>query len=197
MKKKKIYKIPLVLAFCFLLTGCEWLDEESDETVVAVNKAVMDDEEMAEGDVSEGEIIIGEGPNISFDTVDVYGKPVSSEMLSDYKLIMLNLWEPWCGPCVNEMPDLNYLYEEYKDKGLLIIGAYTTFDMDQDARDLVEEIGISYPIIKANASIYDLEQGYVPATYLLDNQGNLITEEPFAGANSYEGWEEIINEFLN
>ena len=192
MKKKKIYKLPLILAFCFLLTGCEWLDEESDETVVAVNKTVMYEEEK-----DEGEIIIGEGPNISFDTVDVYGNPVSSEMLSDHKLIMLNLWEPWCGPCVNEMPDLNYLYEEYKDKGLLIIGAYTTFDMDQDARDLVEEIGITYPIIKANASIYDLEQGYVPATYLLDNQGNLITDEPFAGANSYEGWEEIINEFLN
>jgi len=139
---------------------------------------------------------VGTGPNISFNTVDVNGNPVGQDLLKSSKLVMLNLWEPWCGPCVNEMPELNELYIDYKDKGLLIIGAYETFEMDADAKEIVDAFGIAYPIIKVNKSISKIEQDYVPATYLLDRDGNIITVEPFAGSNSYSGWEEVIRQYL-
>lgn len=139
---------------------------------------------------------VGTGSAIDFNTVDINGNAFSTQRLQNAKVVMLNLWEPWCGPCVNEMPELNELYNNYKDKGLLIIGAYTTFDMDDDAKEIVDKLGISYPIIKCNRSIYKIEQDYVPATYLLDHNGNLITEEPFAGADSYKGWESVVLEYL-
>lgn len=149
-----------------------------------------------ENSATDESVLVGNGALISFDTVDVYGNKVSQDMLQGSRLVMLNLWEPWCGPCVNEMPDLNALYQYYKDKGLLVVGAYSTTGMDADAKDLVEELGITYPIIKCNNSINSIEQNYVPATYLLDNTGRIITLEPFAGSRDYKAWEAIILQYL-
>ena len=70
---------------------------------------------------------------VAFDTVDINGNPVTDEILKDAKLVMLNFWEPWCKPCVSEMSDLQTLYEKYKDQGLVILGAYSTFEMQEDA----------------------------------------------------------------
>ena len=215
MKKNCIYIILLMSFLSFGMIACDEEGEKTESTVSEIEK-ISDEETSAdqedynteisedvEVDVDESEKTdavdtypVGQGANISFDTVDLYGNRVNQDILQDATIVMLNLWEPWCGPCVGEMPDLNDLYETYKDDGLLIIGAYTTFDMDKEAQELVEELGISYPIIKCNESISSIEQDYVPATFILDRDGNLITEEPFAGSNSYEGWEEIIKEYL-
>lgn len=175
-------------------------DEENQEEESSVTNDTevedIDDSADIEEPAETASYPVGQGANISFNTVDVYGNPVNQDMLQDATIVMLNLWEPWCGPCVGEMPDLNDLYETYKDDGLLIIGAYETFEMDAEAKELVEELGISYPIIKCNKSISSIEQDYVPATFLLDRDGNLITEEPFAGSRSYDDWEDIIKEYL-
>ena len=58
---------------------------------------------------------------LEFSTTDIKGKAISNEDVKDSKLIMVNFWEPWCGPCVNEMPELEKLYKKYKDKGFIII----------------------------------------------------------------------------
>jgi len=213
--KKFLKVILIVLIVCIGLIGCLMFigdDEEDYEPQVAKNETnnTYDETEEevvekaaepvksaeSEEEDSEESYPVGNGTNISFDTVDVNGNPVSTDMIKDAKIVMLNLWEPWCGPCVSEMPELNQLYEDYKDKGLLIIGSYSSFDMDSDAKDIVNKISISYPIIKANKSINGIAQDYVPATYILDHNGNLITEEPLAGSKSYDQWEAIIREYI-
>lgn len=216
MKKKCMYVVLLMSLLSFGMIACNEEDENTNSVISEVEEPADSEDETFITDDSITDFSdnsnedtdtenntnasttypVGNGANISFETVDVYGKPVSQDILQDATIVMLNLWEPWCGPCVREIPDLNDLYEAYKDKGLLIIGAYSTFDMDKDAKDLVEKLGISYPIIKCNDSIGAIEQDYVPATYILDRDGNLITEEPFAGSNSYEGWEEVIKEYI-
>jgi len=221
MKKNYLVMFLSLALVCSNLSGCSFLEDdfEAEITSIELEEASYEednleeydaeaeeksseetdsediDEEIAETAVEES-YPVGNGANINFDTVDVYGNPVSSDMIRDAKIVLLNLWEPWCGPCVSEMPDLNELYENYKDKGLLIIGVYETFEMDADARELVDKLGISYPIIKCNKSISKIEQDYVPATYILDHNGNLITEEPFAGSGSYSEWESVIREYL-
>ena len=60
---------------------------------------------------------------------------------------MINIWEPWCGPCVEEIPSLAKLYDEYRDEGLLILGVFSSTDMDSDVEKLIEEYGIHYPLI--------------------------------------------------
>lgn len=133
---------------------------------------------------------------VSIATTDIYGNEVTDALIKDAKLVILNFWEPWCGPCVGEMPDLQKLYEAYKDQGLVILGVYSTFEQDAEALDIVKAKGITYPILRCSAELATLEQDYVPATYFLDCNGYVLTTEPFVGARDYSGWEKLIKEYL-
>ena len=134
------------------------------------------------------------GKKLSFSTKDINGKPVSMSTYSSYKVIIINMWEPWCGPCVGEMPDLQKLYKNYKSKGLLVIGVYST---DEDAKETVESNGITYPIIKKTPDFAEYETGYVPTTIIVDGEGNVLTSEPIVGSRSYKDWEAIVKPYLN
>ena len=57
-------------------------------------------------------------PELFFETTDRDGNVWNESSLSSNKLTMINFWEPWCGPCVREIPDLERLYENYKDNRL-------------------------------------------------------------------------------
>lgn len=134
------------------------------------------------------------GKKLSFSTTDINGNPVSMNTYSDYKVIIINMWEPWCGPCVGEMPDLQKLYKKYQSKGLLVIGVYST---EQDAKTTVESNGITYPIIKKSYEFNEFDTGYVPTTIIVDGQGNILTSEPIIGSRSYKEWEALVKPYLN
>lgn len=130
---------------------------------------------------------------ITFNTVDINGNPYSSDDMQGAKVVLINLWEPWCGPCVGEMPELQKLYENYKDQGLLIIGAYSD---EEDAQTVVDDNGITYPIVHCEGNLMSLQQDYVPASYVYDGDGNLLMNNPVEGAMEYDGWEELILQYL-
>ena len=65
--------------------------------------------------------------------------------LTGVKLILVNFWEPWCSPCVGEMPDLEKLYEAYKDQGLLVVGFYS---QEEGAESVMAEAGVTYPCVR-------------------------------------------------
>lgn len=133
----------------------------------------------------------------SFTTTDINGNRVSfSDYCAGKRVIMINFWEPWCGPCVREMPDLERLYQDYKDQGFLIIGVYTTPDSDGSVTEAVRSTGISYPCIVAPDSMYKYMTDYVPTTFFVDGNGNILSEEPIIVSNSYSGWESILKEYL-
>ena len=58
----------------------------------------------------------------SFNSIDLDGNEISSELYSNNKITMVNIWGTFCGPCIREMPDLAKLSQEYKSKGVEIIG---------------------------------------------------------------------------
>lgn len=83
--------------------------------------------------------------NLEFTVKDMHG---ASVRLSDYKgkVLLVNFWATWCGPCKTELPDLIALYDEYKDKGLVVLG----ISADDDAETLKafsSEWKINYPVI--------------------------------------------------
>lgn len=132
-----------------------------------------------------------------FSTTDIDGNAVDFKDYTDAKLIMVNFWEPWCGPCVREMPDLEKLYEEYKADGLVILGVYSTADMDDEVREVLKSCGTTYPVLRYSTEMEPFVTEYVPTTVFLDQQGNMLTDEPIVGSNSYDGWKQIIEEYLN
>ena len=58
----------------------------------------------------------------TFSAKDLDGNEVTQEIFASNKLTMVNIWATFCGPCINEMPDLGELAAEYADKGVGIVG---------------------------------------------------------------------------
>lgn len=106
------------------------------------------------------------------------GKKVS---LKDYEgnLVLLNFWATWCPPCIAEMPSLERLYQENKDKGLVVIGVATQ-DSKNDVKDFIDSSNITFPILldPTGELTRKLEIGGFPETFLFDKQGRfkLITD---------------------
>ena len=130
-----------------------------------------------------------------FSTTDRDGKTWDQSALSDYALIMLNFWEPWCPPCVAEMPDLETLSRAYADRGFLILGVYSTDGQEDSVDAVLEKCGTSYPILHYCSAFDVLQTGYVPTTVFLNAAGELVGES-YVGARSYEAWVQIVEGLL-
>lgn len=132
---------------------------------------------------------------IPFSTTDLDGNPYTDAVFSDHTLTILNFWEPWCGPCVAEMPALQRISEEYADRGVQILGIYSTPDSEEEVREILESTGVRYPILNFTTDFNFLQTGYVPTTVIVDGAGRII-KSPFSGAMSYGAWVELIEGLL-
>lgn len=133
-------------------------------------------------------------PEFLFTTTDLEGNPITEQIFGGQKLTILNFWEPWCGPCVSEMPHLQKLSQEYADE-VLILGVYATPNAEEDVQLVLESTGVSYPIVHYTDEFAFLQTGYVPTTVVV-NQSGAVVRKPFAGALSYEGWVKLVEELL-
>lgn len=134
---------------------------------------------------------------LTFSTTDINGNEVTGKDYSDAKVILVNFWEPWCAPCISEMPDLETLYENYREQGLEILGAFGTADSDEDAETVIEECGTTYPVLHATTQMRRFSTAYIPTTIIVDGDGNLLSEKAVIGAHSYEDWEKLVNVYLD
>lgn len=139
-------------------------------------------------------------PDFTFKTTDRAGNTYDESIFASAKLTMINFWEPWCGPCVKEMPDLELLYEAYKDKGFQIIGVYSETHMESEVAGILKDKNISYPILNYTDEFARFNTGYVPTTVFVDGNGHIIKmddgAESIVGSNTYEDWETIIKQYL-
>lgn len=133
---------------------------------------------------------------VDLNTVDAYGNEVDNSIVSGAKVVMINFWEPWCGPCVGEIPDLELIYEKYKNDGLVIIGAYTSSDMLDDIKYIIESDGLTYPVIEATRDMYQYMSDYVPTTVFFDGEGNVLEDGQYIGSRSYNDWASIVEDAL-
>lgn len=130
-------------------------------------------------------------PTLRFTTTDRDGNTADESILRGHKLVMLNFWEPWCPPCVKEMPDLAKLYEDYRDRGLLILGVYSTEGQEGDVDKVLADSGTGYPILHYSKDFDGFRTGYVPTTVFVDGEGTILSEL-LVGGRDYAGWEELI-----
>jgi len=96
--------------------------------------------------------------------------------LSEYRgdVVMINFWATWCGPCRQEMPLLDDLYNRYQRVGFSILGV----NIDDDSRramQMIEELGVNFPVVfdvsKEVSKLYEVEA--MPVTVLIDRDGNV------------------------
>jgi peroxiredoxin len=90
------------------------------------------------------------------------------------RVVMVNFWATWCGPCRQEMPHLNKLHDKYRDAGFVLLGVNID-DNVRAATDLAAKLGLRFPVLldtdKSVSRLYDL--GSMPATVLIDREGRV------------------------
>lgn len=172
-------------------TVTEQVEETVEEGTTTESTAEM------ETTPSQNEIPADYAPDITFTTVDRDGKEWTEKAFAGQKLTMINFWEPWCHGCVEEMPDLNKLYEEYKEQGLLILGVYGSDNSstDQEISNTIQKTGATYPNLRYCQEFSTWLDDLLPVTVFLDENGKVVGEL-IIGSRSYEEWAKIIEELL-
>jgi cytochrome c biogenesis protein CcmG/thiol:disulfide interchange protein DsbE len=111
------------------------------------------------------------------------------------KVVMINFFTFFCAPCREEMPDLNKIYNEYKDKGLQTLGIALSSDPTQ-IRFLVKQMGLNYPVLMGDDKVSKAygDVAVVPTTFIIDKQGNIA--HSIAGTRSKAEFEKMIRALL-
>jgi len=101
----------------------------------------------------------------------------SKVRLADYKgkVVFLNLWATWCGPCMEEMPAMERLWQRYKDRGLVVIALSMDSSGAKVVKPFIEQRKFTYPVAldprMEIAQLYGARS--VPSTFIIDRSGIL------------------------
>jgi thiol-disulfide isomerase/thioredoxin len=126
-------------------------------------------------------------------------KPLTMRQLRG-KVVLIDFWAYSCINCLRTLPHVTRWYEQYKDKGLVVIGVHSPefpFEKQEgNVRDAIKRFGITYPVAQDN----DLEtwdawdNQYWPAEYLVDQRGNVVAHH--FGEGNYMEMENGIRTLL-
>ena len=150
----------------------------------------------------------GDSTNVGkFETKGVDGKDYTEKVFSDYDLTLVNVFTTWCSPCVNEIPELEKLYEEMKEKGVGVVGVVldTVGDDAKQNEDTVKKAGVlqektkaSYPFLIPDSTMMNGRLNGIsafPETFFVDKEGNIVGET-YSGSHSLDEWKEIVEKEL-
>ncbi len=109
-----------------------------------------------------------------FKLKDLAGKDLNFEAYRG-KVILLNFWATWCGPCREEIPELIALQNRYKDR-LQIIGLVVDDDDEKGIRKVIESEGINYPVALADPETRFAYGGIaaLPTVFVINSEGRVV-----------------------
>lgn len=142
-----------------------------------------------------------------FETTGIDGKTYTEKVFSDYDLTLVNVFTTWCSPCVKEIPELQELYKEMKDKGVGVAGVVldTTDEKGNQDEEAVKKAGIlqektkaEYPFLIPDTTMMNGRlQGIsaFPETFFVDKDGNIVGDT-YTGSHTLDEWKEIVEKEL-
>lgn len=196
MKKSLILLLALLM-----LSGCGNSAGTTPNTdSSAPSSSQTDDAQSNDSAASESSDDSAETFQLTFTAKDLDGNEVDQSVFANAKLTMMNIWATFCGPCINEMPELG----ELAAKGgtdYQIIGVCAdlngTVDMLEDAKEIVSQTKANYLHLQPSEDLYPVltASSSVPVTFFFDSEGKLVGKG-ILGAQDKDTWSQVISERL-
>jgi hypothetical protein len=172
--RKKILILGMALMMAAGISACNASSKtSSSEATTTESKqadAKAEDSKQAESDKEDKKF-----PEFTAKTVS--GEDISSDLFKDSKLTVVNVWGSWCGPCVQEIPELQKLYESMKDKDVNVIGLAQDAGTDLDAvKEIIDKNKVTYQNIVPEGATEDFVMSLMafPTTFFVDSDRNIV-----------------------
>lgn len=196
MKKSLILLLALLM-----LSGCGNSAGTTPNTdSSAPSSSQTDDTQSNDSTASESSDDSAETFQLTFTAKDLDGNEVDQSVFANARLTMMNIWATFCGPCINEMPELGELAAE-GGTDYQIIGVCAdlngTEDMLEDAKEIVSQTKANYLHLQPSEDLYPVltASSSVPVTFFFDSEGKLVGKG-ILGAQDKDTWSQVISERL-
>ncbi len=184
MNKKKILVLLATLVISTALAACG--NSDSGYTT-------GDNSKDGRSQVSQGEL-----QSIpDFSAEDIEGNKVDNSIFKENKVTLVNVWATWCGPCVNELPEIQKVYSELKDQGIGVVGIVADGNDAKDtAKELIELDSLKYKMIIPDSNLekklISTLRGF-PTSYVVDSEGKILGMK--LGGMNAEGFKAFIEQY--
>ncbi|MBN2736374.1 MAG: TlpA family protein disulfide reductase [Spirochaetales bacterium] len=168
---------PIFILFIVICAGCAENKKTTAPVELRINGLSTEKYEQVRTELLKTNLSVynqGEVPIRDFQLKNLKGQPVK---LSDQKgkVVLLNFWATWCGPCRSEMPSMEKLYQKYRSSGFEIL-AVDLQEAAETVSEFAKEQGYSFPILLDTTG--EQAQAYgargIPTSYLIDKQGYIV-----------------------
>ncbi len=126
---------------------------------------------------------------------DLNGKEVSLAALKG-KVVVVDFWATWCGPCQQEIPGYIEMQKQYGPQGLVVVGVSLDTKKASEVKKFVEAKGMNYPVVIGSFDHVDAFGGFevIPTTFLIGRDGKVLHQK--SGAMEHAEYEAIVKKAL-
>lgn len=151
--------------------------------------------------VEQEENVVFKGSLVDFMAKTMSGKEIDQSIFGNYDITMVNLWATWCGYCVEELPDLQRMYEQLPENVNIISICTDASEEKELVQKMIEEMGIRFETIIDSEDLKEKFYKYaeaMPTTVFVDKFGNVIgdVQTGLPGEDVVAGYTKLLEDAL-